>query len=166
MHQPVPALPVQYSIQPQHSLYGSNAPLPLRQPVPVSKLPKLVRDSEREFTDLKMALDHLLSDHTELSEHYKYSVLTEQLVLDEAQLIAQSCRHYAQSYTAANAGLTAAIWTATGLQLYLTLLTSNWRYQSIPELRAKCQPISRYVDVAGGTQRDGSDVDWPCRSSP
>lgn len=48
-----------------------------------------------------MALDHLLSPHIELSEHYKYRVLMEQLVLDEAKLIAQSCRHYAQPYAAA-----------------------------------------------------------------
>ena len=71
------------------------------QPVPVPELPKLVHDSEREFTDLKMALDHLLDPHTELLEQYKYRVLMEHLVLDEAKLIAQSCRYYAQPYTAA-----------------------------------------------------------------
>lgn len=74
---------------------------PTKQPVPVPELPKLVHDSEREFTDLKMALDHLLDPHTELSEQYKYRVLMEHLVLDEAKLISQSCRHYAQPYTAA-----------------------------------------------------------------
>lgn len=74
---------------------------PPTQPVPVPKLPKLVHDSEREFTDLKMALDYLLSPHTELSEYYKYRVLMEHLELEEARLIAQSCCYYTQSYTAA-----------------------------------------------------------------
>ncbi|KAF0040561.1 hypothetical protein F2P81_006459 [Scophthalmus maximus] len=98
--QPVPAPLVQYAIQPQYTSYDSPIFQPPRQPVPIPKLPKLLHN-ESEFTDLKMALDHLLSDHTELSEHYKYRVLMEQLVLDEARLIAQSCRHYAQPYTAA-----------------------------------------------------------------
>lgn len=40
-------------------------------------------------------------DHTELSEHYKYRELMENLVLDEGRLIAQSCRHYVQPYTTA-----------------------------------------------------------------
>lgn len=77
------------------------APSLIMQPVPIPALPKLINDSEREFTDLKMALDHLLNPHAELSEHYKYRVLMEQLVLEEARLIAQSCRHHAQPYTAA-----------------------------------------------------------------
>lgn len=83
------------------TLQAPYAVQPLRQPVPVPELPKLVHDSEREFADLTMALDHLLNPHTELSEHYKYRVLMEHLVLDEAKLIAQSCRHYVQPYTAA-----------------------------------------------------------------
>lgn len=74
---------------------------PWTQPVPVPKLPKLEHDSEREFTDLKMALDCLLSPHPELTEYYKYRVLMEHLILDEARMIAQSCRHYPQPYTAA-----------------------------------------------------------------
>lgn len=86
VYQPVPAAP------------------PL-QPVPVPSLPKLVNDSEREFTDLKIALDNLLNPHTELTEHYKYRVLMEQLVLDEAKLIAQACRHHPAPYTAAMAAL-------------------------------------------------------------
>ncbi|TWW59240.1 hypothetical protein D4764_06G0007700 [Takifugu flavidus] len=48
------------------------------------RLPKLEHDSEREFTDLKMALDYLLGPHPQLSEYYKYRVLMEQLVLEEA----------------------------------------------------------------------------------
>lgn len=58
-----------------------------KQPVRVPELPKLVCDTERKFTDLKMWLDHLLCPHTELSEHYKYRVLMKKLVLDEAKLI-------------------------------------------------------------------------------
>lgn len=48
-----------------------------------------------------MALDSLLAPHTKLSEHYKYRVLMEQIVLEEAKLIAQSCRHCVQPYTTA-----------------------------------------------------------------
>ena len=62
--------------------------LPRWQPVPVPALPNLVNDSEREFPDLKMALDYLLNSHAELSEHYKYRVLMDHLKLDEAILIA------------------------------------------------------------------------------
>lgn len=102
LQHPVSALQVQYSPQSQYTpLQVPDAVQPPRQPVPVPELPKLVHDSEREFADLKMALDHLLNPHTELSEHYKYRVLMEHLVLDEAKLIAQSCRHYVQPYTAA-----------------------------------------------------------------
>lgn len=79
----------------------TTAPSLPTQPVPVPALPKPMTDSEREFTDLKMALDHLLYPHAELSEHYKYRDLMEQLVLEEARLIAQSFRHNAQPYTAA-----------------------------------------------------------------
>ncbi|KAI3368656.1 hypothetical protein L3Q82_025667 [Scortum barcoo] len=90
LQQPTSALQVQYSPQSQYTPlqvpYTVQSP---RQPVPVPELPKLVHDSEREFADLKMALDHLLNPHTELSEHYKYRVLMEHLVLDEAKLIAQ-----------------------------------------------------------------------------
>ncbi|XP_041839808.1 uncharacterized protein LOC121638843 [Melanotaenia boesemani] len=84
-------------------VFPSYAPAPVTpaQPVPVPALPKLINDSEREFTDLKMALDHLLNSHAELSEHYKYRVLMEQLVLEEARLITQACRHHAHPYTAA-----------------------------------------------------------------
>lgn len=48
-----------------------------------------------------MTLDYLLNPHIELSEHYKHRVLMEHLILDEAKLIAQACRHYQQPYTAA-----------------------------------------------------------------
>ncbi|KAL1268380.1 hypothetical protein QQF64_033743 [Cirrhinus molitorella] len=64
VHQPPPPLPV----------YQSMPVTPPLQPVPIPALPKLVNDSKREFTDLKMALDNLLNPHTELTEHYKYRV--------------------------------------------------------------------------------------------
>lgn len=105
IYQPVPIMPgpqVYTTLSPQYLMPQSLSSFQTtKQPVPVPELPKLLHDSEREFTDLKMALDHLLTPHTELSEHYKYRVLMERLVLDEAKLIAQSCRHYAQPYTAA-----------------------------------------------------------------
>ena len=56
--------------------------------MPVPALPNLVNDSEREFPDLKMALDYLLNSHAELSEHYKYRVLMEHLKIDKDKLIA------------------------------------------------------------------------------
>ncbi len=91
VHQPPPPLPV----------YQPMPVTPPLQPVPIPALPKLVNDSEREFTDLKMALDNLLNPHTELTKHYKYRVLMEQLVLEEAMLIAQACRHHHAPYTTA-----------------------------------------------------------------
>ncbi|RXN05505.1 hypothetical protein ROHU_012663 [Labeo rohita] len=68
---------------PPHLVYQSITATPPLQPVPIPALPKLVNDSEREFTDLKMDLDNLLNPHTEFTEHYKYRVLMEQLVLEE-----------------------------------------------------------------------------------
>ncbi|TWW77362.1 hypothetical protein D4764_12G0007520 [Takifugu flavidus] len=53
---------------------GSHAPVPLGRGI--ERLPKLEHDSEREFTDLKMALDYLLGPHPQLSEYYKYQELT------------------------------------------------------------------------------------------
>lgn len=61
---------------------------PPLQPVPVPSLPKLIIDSKRDFIDLKMALNNLLNPLLDLTEHYKYRVLMEQLVFDEAKLIA------------------------------------------------------------------------------
>ncbi|RXN16386.1 hypothetical protein ROHU_008394 [Labeo rohita] len=91
VHQPPPPLPA----------YQPMPVTPPLQPVPIPALPKLINDSEREFTDLKMALDNLLNPHTELTEHYKYRVLMEQLVLEEARLIAQACRHHPTPYRTA-----------------------------------------------------------------
>ncbi|RXN17130.1 hypothetical protein ROHU_027088 [Labeo rohita] len=77
VHQPPPPLPV----------YQPMPVTPPLQPVPIPALPKLINDSKREFTDLKVALDNLLNPHTEFTEHYKHRVLMEQLVLEEARLI-------------------------------------------------------------------------------
>ncbi|XP_065102634.1 uncharacterized protein [Paramisgurnus dabryanus] len=103
-YQPMPASP---PLQPSYpaSFYQPTPVGPPLQPVPIPALPKLVNDSEREFTDLKMALDNLLNPRTELTEHYKYRVLMEQLVLEEAKLIAQACRHHSAPYTAAMTSL-------------------------------------------------------------
>ncbi|RXN11106.1 hypothetical protein ROHU_010694 [Labeo rohita] len=90
---------------PARPAYQLVPPAPLLQPVPVPSLPKLVNDSEREFTDLKIALDSLLNPCTDLTEHYKYRVLMEQLVLDEAKLIAQAC-----TLLSSHDSLTAPIW--------------------------------------------------------
>ncbi len=91
---------VQMVAQPVFQSISAESFLPI-QPVPVLALPKLVNDSEREFTDLKMALNYLQNAHAELSEHYKYWILMEQLVMEEARLIALSCCHHAQPNTAA-----------------------------------------------------------------
>ena len=92
MYQPQHIIPVQsiqpsqaatapLGYQPVHTGLGQPAyQLPLTQqllqPVPVPTLPDLTTDSEREFTDLKMALDNLLGPHTELSEHYNMTYST------------------------------------------------------------------------------------------
>ncbi|XP_026112361.1 uncharacterized protein LOC113091129 [Carassius auratus] len=104
VHTPVqPGYPPSVVCQPPppFPVYQPLPVTPQLQPVPIPALPKLVNDSEREFTDLKMALDNLLNPHTELTEHYKYRVLMEQLVLEEARLIAQACRHHPAPYMAA-----------------------------------------------------------------
>lgn len=95
-HKSHPAHQLCNTVQPQYTMPQSPYSFqPPKQPVPVPELPKLLHNSEREFTDLKMPLDNLLGPHTELSEHYKYCVLMEHLILDETMLIAQSCRHNA-----------------------------------------------------------------------
>lgn len=85
---------------PAHPVYQPVLAAPPLQPVLVQSLPKFVNDSEREFTDLKIALDNLLNPQTDLTEHYRYCVLMEQLVLDEAKLIAQAFRHHPAPYSA------------------------------------------------------------------
>lgn len=69
--------------------------------VPKPKIPDFTTDSEKEFANLKLALDNLLEPYPELTEKYKYHVLLEHLKLPEAQMIGQSCRHDPFPYTAA-----------------------------------------------------------------
>ncbi|CAM4638688.1 unnamed protein product [Leuciscus chuanchicus] len=69
--------------------------------VPQPKIPDFVNDNEREFANLKLALDNLLEPHAELDEKYKYHILLEHLKLPEAQMIGQSCRHHPYPYSAA-----------------------------------------------------------------
>ncbi len=68
---------------------------------PRPKIPDFVNDNEREFANLKLALDNLLEPHAELDEKYKYYILLEHLKLTEAQMIGQSCRHHPFPYSAA-----------------------------------------------------------------
>ncbi|KAG1940909.1 mitochondrial import receptor subunit TOM70 [Pimephales promelas] len=68
---------------------------------PQPKIPDFVNDNEREFANLKLALDNLLEPHAELDEKYKYHILLEHLKLPEAQMIGQSCRHHPYPYSAA-----------------------------------------------------------------
>lgn len=68
--------------------------------VPTPKIPDFSIDSEKEFANLKLAIDNLLEPHSVLSEKYKYHVLLEHLKLPEAQMIGQSCRHHPNPYSA------------------------------------------------------------------
>lgn len=68
--------------------------------MPKPQIPDFSTDSEREFSNLKLALDNLLEPHVELTEKYKYHVLLEHLKLPEAQMIGQSCRHHPYPYSA------------------------------------------------------------------
>lgn len=76
---------------PQRTLYSPPKP----------KIPDFTSDSEKEFANIKLALDNLLEPYPELSEKYKYHVLLEHLKLPEAQMIGQSCRHHPYPYSAA-----------------------------------------------------------------
>lgn len=69
--------------------------------IPQPKIPDFVNDNEREFANLKLALDNLLEPHMELDEKYKYHILLEHLKLPEAQMIGQSFRHHPYPYSAA-----------------------------------------------------------------
>ncbi|XP_014876949.1 uncharacterized protein LOC106939156 [Poecilia latipinna] len=81
--------PHNFSLQPR-PIYG----------VPTPKIPDFITDNEREFANLKLALDNLLEPYPDLSEKYKYHVLLEHLKLPEAQMIGQSCRHDPFPYSA------------------------------------------------------------------
>ncbi|XP_073766348.1 uncharacterized protein [Danio rerio] len=76
---------------PQRALYSPPKP----------KIPDFTNDSERDFANMKLALDNLLEPYPELTEKYKYHVLLEHLKLPEAQMIGQSCRHHPYPYSAA-----------------------------------------------------------------
>ena len=101
-HQGAPVPPP--SQQPVYSSTMAPANPVLSEPplygVPKPTIPNFTEDSERAFANLKLALDNLLDPYIQLSEKYKYHVLLEHLKLPEAQMIAQSCRHHAEPYTA------------------------------------------------------------------
>lgn len=80
---------------------GLGIPHPPLYRAPKPTIPDFSSDSEREFANLKLALDNLLEPHLELTEKYKYHVLLEHLKLPEAQMIGQSCRHHPYPYSAA-----------------------------------------------------------------
>ncbi len=94
-------------VQPQLSSGQTVAPFSFGLPhrsvhgVPKPKIPDFSTDSEREFANLKLALDNLLEPHLELTEKYIYHVLLEHLKLPEAQMIGQSCHHHPYPYSAA-----------------------------------------------------------------
>lgn len=91
-----PTSSVQMIPQPMFQSITTAPSLPM-QSVPVPTLPKLMNDSERESTDLKMALAHLLNTHAELSERYKYRALWSSWYWRRPA----SCDHHTQPYTAA-----------------------------------------------------------------
>ncbi|GAA6111776.1 uncharacterized protein LOC113091249 [Tachysurus ichikawai] len=68
---------------------------------PQPKIPDFVNDSEKEFANLKLALENLLEPYAELDEKYKYHILLEHFKLPEDQMIGQSCRHHPYPYSAA-----------------------------------------------------------------
>lgn len=94
--------PAQQVTWPQYDNCQTAPPPPINlYGAPKPSIPDFAVDSERDFANLKLALDNLLDPHPELSEKYKYHVLLEHLKLPEAQMIGQSCRHEARPYTAA-----------------------------------------------------------------
>ncbi|XP_048010442.1 uncharacterized protein LOC125244397 [Megalobrama amblycephala] len=94
--------PAQQVTWPQYGNYQAAPPPPINlYGAPKPSIPDFAVDSEKDFANLKLALDNLLDSHPELSEKYKYHVLLEHLKLPEAQMIGQSCRHEARPYTAA-----------------------------------------------------------------
>ncbi|KAL1267690.1 hypothetical protein QQF64_033053 [Cirrhinus molitorella] len=89
-------MPVQIAVPP-----GGNISQRTLYSPPKPKIPDFTSDSEREFANMKLALDNLLEPYPELTEKYKYHVLLEHLKLPEAQMIGQSCRHHPYPYSAA-----------------------------------------------------------------
>ncbi|KAL1276312.1 hypothetical protein QQF64_035935 [Cirrhinus molitorella] len=89
-------MPVQIAVPPS----GSIPQRTLYSP-PKPKIPDCTSDSEREFANMKLALDNLLGPYPKLTEKSKYHVLLEHLKLPEAQMIGQSCQHHPYLYSAA-----------------------------------------------------------------
>lgn len=94
-------IPSQLPSAPTVALPGFGTPPPTLYGAPKPTIPDFSSDSEREFANLKLALDNLLEPHLGLTEKYKYHVLLEHLKLPEAQMIGQSCRHHPYPYSAA-----------------------------------------------------------------
>lgn len=61
--------------------------------------------NESYFALLKFALDNLLSNHSHLSEQYKYNVLLSPLTLPSAQQLAKSYMYHSRPYSAAQQAL-------------------------------------------------------------
>lgn len=69
--------------------------------IPQPKLPVFESGNESDFALLKLALDNLLSNHSHLSEQYKYHVLLSHLKLPSAQQLAKAYMYHPRPYSAA-----------------------------------------------------------------
>ncbi|XP_073789840.1 uncharacterized protein [Danio rerio] len=69
--------------------------------IPQPKLPVFESGNESDFALLKLALDNLLSNHSYLSEQYKYHVLLSHLKLPSAQQLAKAYMYHSHPYSAA-----------------------------------------------------------------
>ena len=67
--------------------------------VPKPSIPYFQSGRESDFALLKLALDSLMSNHTYLSEEYKYQVLLSHLKLPSAYKLAKAYMHDAKPYT-------------------------------------------------------------------
>ncbi|KAI7812616.1 hypothetical protein IRJ41_005718 [Triplophysa rosa] len=69
--------------------------------IPQPKLPVFESGNESDFALFKLALDNLLSNHSYLSEQYKYHVLLSHLKLPSAQQLAKAYMYHPHPYSAA-----------------------------------------------------------------
>ncbi|KAL1281070.1 hypothetical protein QQF64_015670 [Cirrhinus molitorella] len=69
--------------------------------IPQPKLPVFESGNESDFALLKLALDNLLSNHSHLSEQYKYHVLLSHLRLPNAHQLAKAYMYHPHPYSAA-----------------------------------------------------------------
>lgn len=69
--------------------------------IPQPKLPVFESGNESDFALLKLALDNLLTNHSHLSEQYKYHVLLSHLKLPSAQQLAKAYMYHPRPYSAA-----------------------------------------------------------------